>query len=270
MAKRPQDDDVIDAAAAYKDPRALPLAKVSALLDLVYFDSPDITAAEQAAEDAARHIRNGQLRLLGYQHPRRLTDTPILIPEQLVRFALSRRTDREIYDPQQGRVIRPAIFAGKPPLHAPWDFPELAIEWREHQRHMRLRPATDFEECRLYTGRYLFVNCKAIRAANLAELAKQPADAAKGQSRRPGAPPGKRRAPKDAIDRLSEMVQILGLAHMEAAEAAEVIITEHREVLYSRHHKKTDEEIVFNPKGWWRYNTLVRNISKVQPNKHPR
>ncbi len=66
------------------------------------------------------------------------------------------------------------------------------------------------------------------------------------------------------------MIQDLGLARMEAAEAAEVLIKEHPKLLYSRHDEETDEEVIVNRRGWWRYNTLVRNVSTAQVNKRSR
>ena len=88
--------------------------------------------------------------------------------------------------------------------------------------------------------------------------------------RRSGARLGKRRTPKEARSRLDKMIHDLSLVYMEAVEAAEVLIKAYPELLYSRRHEETDEEVIVNRRGWWRYNTLVRNVSTAQVNKRSR
>lgn len=266
-ARDPDDDGSIDAAAAYKDPRAVPLSKAVELLDLRY---PDQTAAEAAAEAAVRRdgggqLRlRGQLRLLGYEQPRRRSDPPVLVPLSLVRRAFEDHRSDIVHDPVHDRLhIRPNVI-GSPPAGFQ-ETPDGAERSRELRRLAALPPAVDWRGCRLRAGRYTYVNVKVIRAADLVDFRT-----VRKLRRRPGARLGKRRTPKDARSRLDKMIHDLSLVYMEAAEAAEVLIKAYPELLYSRRHEETDEEEIVNCRGWWTYDTLVRNVSRAQASKRPR
>lgn len=256
MARRNAKPGRVDVAAAYCDPRAVPLGVAAELLDLIY---PDLGEDEIRDQIIAPDLKGGRLRMLGYEHPRRMSDTTVLVPTELVRHAFQYPRDGLVYDPVHDRVVRRSIVSGTPPARRLRERPDMRERLREQQRLAALPPAIDWQGCRIRAGRYVFVNCKVILAKDLARFEITP--------RAPGAPRGKRRSPKNAIELFDKMIETLGVTDIAAPEAAEVIIKAHREVLYSRPDEVSGAEEIVNPGGWWAYATLVRNISDRQRNK---
>ena len=140
-------------------------------------------------------------------------------------------------------------------------FPGKMEEWREWQRLMALPPAIDWRSCAIRAGRYAFVNCKAIRGEDLSRGKPKPKVAMARQ--RTGPPRGKRRAPKDAHERLQRMIKALpDAAALKAWEVAEQIVAAHPEVMHTDKGGK-----LVNPDGWWTWGTLERNVSTYKDGK---
>ena len=241
----------VDAAASYRDPRAVPLRDAAKLLDLVY---PELNDDQLRDQLAAPRLRNGRFRVIGYEKPRRLSDEPVLVAVELVKAAFRDLRSGLVFDPVHDRLlIRPRVI-GEPPRRF-LAIPGKMEEYRELRRLMALPPAIDLTRCAIRAGRHAFVNCKAIRDADLSGGKPEPKVATARQ--RTGPPRGKRRAPKDAYERLQRMIEALpNAAALEARAVAEEIVAAHAEVM----HTDQGEHLV-NPDGWWTWGTLVRHVS---------
>ncbi len=236
----------VDAAASYCDPRAVPLRHAAKLLDLVYPELDDDQLRDQVI---VPRLRNGRLRLLDYEHPRRRSDPPALVPLVLVRGAFQDLRFDIVYDPVHDRLHgRPRIIGAPPPGFR--ETPDGAERRREQQRLAALPPAIDWQGCRVRVGRYAYVNVKAILAEDLAKF-----PAAKGSLQTISPPRGK--APRDARERLQEMIKAVPNASaLKAREVAEQILAVHAEVM----HTDAERNLV-NPDGWWTWGTLERYVS---------
>lgn len=242
----------IDAAASYRDPRAVPLRDAAKLLDLVY---PELDDDQLRDQIAAPRLRDGRIRIIGYEKPRRLSDEPVLVEIRFVKAAFLDLERGTVFDPVHDQLLgRPTGF--REPTRQWLAIPGKMEEWREWQRLMALPSAVDWIGCAIRAGRYAFVNCRVIREEDLSSTKPEPELAT--APRRTGPPRGKRRAPKDAYERLQRMIKTLpNAAALEAREVAEQIVGAHPEVM------RIDEGgNLVNPDGWWTWGTLVMYVSQ--------
>ncbi len=241
----------VDAAASYCDPRAVPLRHAAKLLNSDFSKIFDDTDQDELLTSK---FKSGRYRIIGYEKPRRRSDEPVLVAVELVKAAFQDLRRDRVFDPVYDRLlIRPRVIGQ--PSRRMLAIPARVAEYREMQRLMALPPAIDWTGCAIRAGRYAFVNCKAIRGEDLSRGKPKPKVAMARQ--RTGPPRGKRRAPKDAHERLQRMIKAVpDAAALKAWEVAEQIVGAHAEVL------RTDEDgNLVNSDGWWTWSTLVGNVS---------
>ena len=245
-------DGEVDAAASYRDPRAVPLRDAAKLLDLDYSKIFDDTDQDELL---TYHVESGRYRIIGYETPRRLSDEPVLVAGEFIKSAFRDLQHDTVFDPVHDRVlIRPKVIGE--PKRRWFAIPGNMEEWREWQRLMALPPAIDWTRCAIRASRYGFVNCKAIRAEDLSM--EKPEPKVETAPQRTGPPRGKRRAPKDARGRLQSMIKAVpDAAALKAWEVAEQIVAAHPEVMHTDRGK-----VLVNSDGWWAWGTLVMYVSK--------
>ena len=257
MAREKAKVGTVDAAASYRDPRAVPLRDAGKLLDLDYREIFDDVNRHELM---AGYVKSGRYRIIGYEKPRRLSDEPVLVAVELVKAAFRDLRSNLVLDPVHDRVVQRSTVVGTPSARMLREMPDLREKLREHQRLAALPPAIDWTACTIRAGRYAFVNCKAIRAVDLTIKPKPEVAPAR---QRPGPPRGKRRAPNDASKRLQKMIEALPDAtSLKAWEVAEQIVAAHPEVMHTDKGGK-----LVNPDGWWTSGTLERNVSMYKDGK---
>ncbi len=170
MRETMPEDGEVDAAASYRDPRAVPLRDAAKLLDLDYsMLCDDVDRHELMAE----YVKSGRYRIVGYETPRRLSDKPALVEVRFVKAAFQAVRWDEVFDPVHDRLLARLRVVGQPSRRM-LAIPARVAEYREMQRLMALPPAIDWTGRAIRVGRYGFVDCKAIRAEDLSMEKPEP------------------------------------------------------------------------------------------------